>query len=245
MAPKNKKPLDDEDDVPAWIVSFSDMVTLLLAFFVLLQAFATEKSPDLFFAGKGSFERAIHGMGIPDLILGRRNSDEKDWRRIKYPMPDDDRRIRRRVRDYDNDRMRELFNQMRQKSFALEAMNIAAVVRNIYPTTVSFSGHGVLLDEVSKQALDHTIQQLQQFVSEDRISLYILVFTPDVQDPDQRLMVGARRSQAVEGYVRRSLARQLHDKERIQAMSVSIGNAWASQFRTNSRQQVVILAIEE
>ena len=36
---------DKGNSVPAWIVSFSDMVTLLLAFFVLLQSFAKVQDP--------------------------------------------------------------------------------------------------------------------------------------------------------------------------------------------------------
>ncbi|MFP4356322.1 MAG: flagellar motor protein MotB [Phycisphaerae bacterium] len=245
MARKNLQPADDEDDVPAWIVSFSDMVTLLLAFFVLLQAFATEKSPDLFYAGRGSFERAIHGMGIPDLLLGRRNSDQKDWRRIKYPMPEDDRKIRREVRDYDEDRMRELFNQMRQNSFALEAMNVEATVRNSYPTSVFFSGHGTILDEPSQAELDRVCRQFEQYVNEDGIRIYILVFCPDIADFDQRIMVGSRRGQAIEGHVRRHLAQHLQDDSRIRTFSLGPGNLWASRFRTTENQQVVLLAVEE
>jgi flagellar motor protein MotB len=244
MPRKNLQP-DDDDDVPAWIVSFSDMVTLLLAFFVLLQAFASEKSPDLFFAGRGSFERAIHGLGIPDLLLGRRNSDQKDWRRIKYPMPEDERKVRRRVRDYDEDRMRELFNQMRQTSFGLEAMNIQAVIRNTYPTAVAFNRHGIVLDAASKAQIDRVARQIARYINERGIKVYILVYSPDIQDPDQRTMASARRGQAVEGHLRRSLARDLQQPERIQALTVQPGNEWASQFQTSDQQQVVILVVQE
>ena len=43
---KKKNPDDGKPKVPGWIVSFSDMITLLLAFFVLLQSFAKrDRSP--------------------------------------------------------------------------------------------------------------------------------------------------------------------------------------------------------
>ena len=68
MAAK-KRQEEEAEGAPAWIVSFADMITLLLAFFVLLQSFAQEQDPELFHQGQGSFRRSISGFGIPDLLL--------------------------------------------------------------------------------------------------------------------------------------------------------------------------------
>ena len=38
---KNNEPPDDEESSPAWMTTYSDMITLLLAFFVLLFSFST------------------------------------------------------------------------------------------------------------------------------------------------------------------------------------------------------------
>ena len=53
---KKKRQEESNDGIPAWIVSFSDMVTLLLAFFVMLQAFAKPKQPEQVKQGLAPFQ---------------------------------------------------------------------------------------------------------------------------------------------------------------------------------------------
>ena len=80
MASKRNKPAEEKQKVPAWIVSFSDMITLLLAFFVLLQSFAHMRDPELFEIGRGSFLSAGQSGTIGWLRTRPRN------RRIRAPI---------------------------------------------------------------------------------------------------------------------------------------------------------------
>jgi hypothetical protein len=48
-------------------VAYCSIVTLLLAFFIILQAFATEQRTGLFYAGQGSFVRALETFGLGGL----------------------------------------------------------------------------------------------------------------------------------------------------------------------------------
>ena len=241
-----EKQQDDGDDVPAWIVSFSDMVTLLLAFFVLLQAFATTRSPDLFYAGQGSFKRAIHGLGIPDLLLGKRYHDQKDWRRIKYPMEEDpENRREQQVRDADEDKIRELFDQLRKEAFNVEATNVGGMIRNVYPTTVQFQGRSTLMAADSRAELDRVMQALEQYINDHGIVIYVLGYGSDIPEPTLGWAVAARRAQAVEGYIRRGLARKLQDEQRLRAWGTGPNSQWGRRFRTSPSQQIVIVAVQE
>jgi len=84
--PREKKRQEEGRSVPAWVVSFSDMVTLLLAFFVLLQSFARVQDPEMFFVGQGSFKSAIAGMGLPSWLLGRQDKPQREHPKVEHPM---------------------------------------------------------------------------------------------------------------------------------------------------------------
>lgn len=52
---------------PRYIVAYCSIMTLLLAFFIILQAFATVQEEGLFYAGRGSFVRALKTFGLGGL----------------------------------------------------------------------------------------------------------------------------------------------------------------------------------
>ena len=51
-------------EVPAYIVTFSDMITLLLTFFVMLLSLADVQDPELFNKGRDSFVEAVDSYGL-------------------------------------------------------------------------------------------------------------------------------------------------------------------------------------
>jgi flagellar motor protein MotB len=243
---KKKVIIDDSDDVPAWIVSFSDMVTLLLAFFVLLQAFATTKSPDLFYAGQGSFQRAIHGLGIPNLTLGKKDNTQKDWRKIKYPTEPDDDYIEKAPRDFQEQKIRELFNHLRQDSYKTEAENMRARTRNLYPTMVRFRRESPVLSIEDAKEVVRVAQKLKETAIDSDTKVYVFGYAPDISEENRQWLVATRRAQAVEALLRQSLAQQLHSDDWIRSVGGASGNILTRGFNTDpDNQQIVIAVIEE
>jgi len=64
MVIKRTRPDEAKKGAPRYLVSFSSIMTLLLAFFIILQAFASVQEPGLFYAGRGSFIRALETGGL-------------------------------------------------------------------------------------------------------------------------------------------------------------------------------------
>lgn len=67
-APPPRKPSADRDSdskgAPRYMTAYCSIMTLLLAFFIILQAFSSVKGDGLFYAGKGSFVRALETFGL-------------------------------------------------------------------------------------------------------------------------------------------------------------------------------------
>jgi hypothetical protein len=55
---------DEKGGAPRYLVAYCSIMTLLLAFFIILQAFASTQEAGLFYKGQGSFIRAIETFGL-------------------------------------------------------------------------------------------------------------------------------------------------------------------------------------
>lgn len=68
-----KKPADPPPS-KAYLVSFGDTMTTLLAFFIVLCSLADEQTGADLYSGTGSFIEAMKGMGLPGKFEGKRTS---------------------------------------------------------------------------------------------------------------------------------------------------------------------------
>ena len=75
---REKKPPDKPDDIPAWFMTYSDVITLLMTFFILLMTFATNE-PERFERMQVSM---FGGSGATGLA-GRRRAGWFDGCRMK------------------------------------------------------------------------------------------------------------------------------------------------------------------
>lgn len=67
-----KPPEDKEPGAPLYMLSFADMMTNILCFFILLCAFSKEKMVGFISDGVGSFKVALESNGLPGVLSGDR-----------------------------------------------------------------------------------------------------------------------------------------------------------------------------
>ena len=80
--PENEKP-----GVPSYMVSFGDMITLLLTFFILLVALADTQEAGLVGQGRGPLIKHINAKGQPGVMPGRLYEDRQGHKRDKWWIP--------------------------------------------------------------------------------------------------------------------------------------------------------------
>ncbi len=205
---RRKRSSDDEQasSVPAWIVSFSDMVTLLLSFFVLLQAFADYRDPELFFQGQGSFLRAIRCFGLPEWLLGLREQAERDDRKVKSATEEDDKKVpRNRQIDAEDEKIRKAFRDLRRVIDA-ESSDLADLAVETTASPIRFRSGRAELDEAARAWLRTFAREVRQTRRPEGTGIRVLAAAPDLRQGKQRWALAARRARCVADYLRSALA---------------------------------------
>ncbi|MCA9184309.1 MAG: flagellar motor protein MotB [Pirellulaceae bacterium] len=90
MAKKQKEP--DKGPSNAYLLSFGDTMTTLLAFFIVLNSLAEEQTGANLYTGTGSFIRVMNSLGLPGALSGdtTKNPIAKSETNPLYMAPDDD-----------------------------------------------------------------------------------------------------------------------------------------------------------
>jgi len=72
---------------PLWMVSFGDMMTLILTFFILLVSMAEEQREGLLAKGVGSFMVALRSFGMPGVMGEAEKAQMFENVRVKFNLP--------------------------------------------------------------------------------------------------------------------------------------------------------------
>jgi hypothetical protein len=204
-----KKTAEEDAGLPAWIVSFTDMITLLLAFFVLLQAFAQEQHPELFNLGRGSFESVIHNFGLPIWRQGRDNRIKREWFIRRYsdePSEEENPPII----NAEEERLQRIFQELKERIDST-SNEITAIPVRVEATPVRFSDGSSGLDHAAKQYLTQLAVDLENNLPPKGSSIYLIGLAPDQESSQKQWVCSARRAQAAEDFLRKRLEGQGQD----------------------------------
>ena len=230
---------DAKPPVPAYIVTFSDMVTLLLTFFVMLLSLAQEQRAELFNQGRQAFVEYIRYWGIGTLF-GRTNSPDFGNVQMRYFIKDPDKSFDARSIDAREEDVRRLFKRVAAEMEAIPSQ-ITGAKTDFSVAAVRFQGNGAELNDEGKAFLRQYVQDLRTGGDYGDVKLYVLGLASEQREPAAQWMISARRAQAVAEYLG-TLIPQTNNWP-VYSWGAGPGGAWVDEDSPASQQSQVVIGV--
>jgi outer membrane protein OmpA-like peptidoglycan-associated protein len=197
----SKRQEESAPGVPIWIITFSDMTTNLLTFFVLLLSMGHVRDDTLFDDGQRMsllfLESVREGFGF-------RPSTNFEHAKVKYSVdqPDREKGITKDAREEQTRRLFEnLRRSMQTMPSQLKGDRVEFSVANI-----EFAPDQAVLDEAGKQWLSRFCLNVRQNLDPAATMLYVVGVADREASETQSRLLAARRSRAVAAFVRQALS---------------------------------------
>lgn len=225
--------------VPAYIVTFSDMVTLLLTFFVMLLTLAQIQDPELFNVGRDSFLKSMQNFGL-GMLLGKKVAFDFGEYKVKYSITNPDELLIVRSIDSHEENVRRLFKEV-SRSMTTTPSQIVAKQTNFSVADISFSTGGASLNEPAKKFLTQFSRDLQANDRLKALKLYVLGLARDAKSEQEQWTLSARRAQVVSDFLRSSLPTALQWP--VYSWGAGPGGQWVSEDSPASKKSQILIAV--
>jgi chemotaxis protein MotB len=251
LSGKRTGPQEEKQKVPSYIVTFSDMVTLLLTFFVLLLTLAEVQDPELFNMGRDSFWESIRHCGLGALLGNEVSVDlgaDSELHPTSEPTSSGDRTI-----DEYRQKLRRIFERINESTTTLPSQLVGQHLE-FSITNVRFASGVADLSAEAKQSLSRYSLDLLQNLDSENDTLYVLGLAGDEASETQQWILSARRAQAVAHFLQEQLAtspiarpggmaREEPPPWRVLWWGAGPGGNWAGQDRPDPGQSQILIAV--
>ena len=225
--------------VPAYIVTFSDMVTLLLTFFVMLLSMAKVQDPEMFNVSRDAFVTSIESAGL-GVLMGKKMTYDFGKTKIKYFISEPDSGLIVRSIDAIEEKTRRFFKKV-ARTMETKRSQIVAKKNNFTVTNISFSPGESQLNESAKKFLTQFAVNLQRDTGSGEIKLYVLGLARDERTQKKQWILSAMRGQAVADFLNDILPSQLQCP--VYSWGAGLGGYWVARDSPAYKQSQILIAV--
>ncbi|MCX5634436.1 MAG: OmpA family protein [Planctomycetota bacterium] len=241
---KKGPPVEEKGEcAPLWIISFADMISLLMAFFVMLLTMSTAKSGKLCEEGSGVFEQTLSGFresvvgfGVPEWFGSGNESLSFESQKAHYDTSGEDSDVENRVIDAGEEKVKQIFEELgrKAKTFRAQAQGERP---NFIITPITFEQGQAVLNESGGQFLSKFAADTQNAAGQRR-TIYVVGLAGEENSEKQRWTLSAKRAQAAADFLRGIIAAEL--KWPVYSWGAGTGGQWTQDSQTNTKSQILI-----
>ncbi len=242
---KDKAPVEAEssaDEVPSYIVTFSDMVTLLLTFFVMLLSLADVQDPELLNKGRDSFVESLRNCGL-GVFTGKNLMPGYEFNKEKHLVPEDDPNATRTI-DADTEVRRRAFKNLDRDMTTMPAQIGARRADFSHIPGLHFQTGTAILTDSSKEVLFQFIANLRPSLAGRQETLYVLGLAQQSGSQQQCWTLAAQRAQAVADVIDQQLnAGRRESATHVYAWGAGPGYNWAGRKGPIASDAQILVAV--
>ena len=238
--PMKKPPVEQSaaDEVPAYIVTFSDMVTLLLTFFVLLLSLADVQDPELFNKGRDSLVKAVSHCGL-GLLMSQNTPSGFTDEKARYKTHEDDPTADRTI-DEEKERLRRLFDRINQSMTTIPSQ-VNARQTQFFTVPIQFSPKQAKLAQQGHEAIKQFAINLLQTATPQNTALYVLALGDAGGTSQDSFILSAQRAEGIATYLRSLLPGPANWS--ISSWGAGPGGEWTGPDGLLNKQSKVLIAV--
>ena len=238
MRRKRQATQESGPNVPAYVVTFSDMVTLLLTFFVMLLSLSSVQDPELFNVGRDSFVESIENYGL-GMLFGRTQSPDLGQSKIRYHISSPENVLGFRTIDAKREETRRIFKKV-SRSMSTMPSQIVAKTTNFSVTNIHFPQSDAMLNESAKKFLTEFCLGFEQGPGSQTIKLYVLGLANDASTEKEQWILSASRAQTVADFLKLTLQ---NANRPIYSWGAGPGGDWVNQSSPVSEQSQILISV--
>jgi hypothetical protein len=252
---KNKAPVAEEagEKSPLWIISFADMISLLMAFFVMLLTMAHEKSGKIGNEGEGIFEATLAcfrksstGLSMPGVFGAdpkkygsSKDSVSFDAHQTYYSIKENETSAR--TIDAAEERVRRVFNRLGSHAKTAKSQ-FSWGQPDFVVTPITFRQGQYELDSPAKDFLIKFTTDMQESGNEN-LKLYVVGLASQEPAGKQQWLLSVKRADITADFIRSNMPPG--SQWSIYSWGAGAGGDWVVKDSVTAGQSIFIGVIRE
>jgi len=247
MKGKGPPPEEKGEQAPLWIISFADMISLLMAFFVMLLTMShSARTGKICEEGSGVFAKTMEGFRTSISSYGMDNffgaeDENRDFGQEKshynVGAGQKSKLDTTRIIDYREEKIRQMYQKLSENAKTMKSQ-IQGSRPEFTTLPITFGQGQSVINEASQQILNKFINDLAG-ASASIKTIYVVGLAPDESGETKQWVISTMRAQAVADYIKSKVGSRFA----IYSWGAGTGGAWVDREGVVSKDSQISIAV--